>query len=265
MSQRDVDEVTPATVVRDIEAAMEADGVDRAAFWGWGYGATNALSFAARRPERVSSGGPGLNQRIAALREIDPEVQVQTRAALNTGWSDPLNASAMGELIKAATDKRGLSLFQKGLVFRQPGLDTARVDVPILLVHASEDPLFPLSKVKKLAGSLPDARLHVIESRSSIAPFQDPEAIALTRAFLRDEEPAEIPLPRIGVGATGLLSRREVEVLRLIALGRKNDEIARELVISSSTVSHHVSNILAKTGAGNRTEAAAYAHRERIV
>jgi DNA-binding NarL/FixJ family response regulator len=64
---------------------------------------------------------------------------------------------------------------------------------------------------------------------------------------------------------TGVLSPREVEVLRLIASGKTNDQIARQLVISASTVSHHVSNILAKTGAGNRTEAAAYAHREGLL
>jgi ATP/maltotriose-dependent transcriptional regulator MalT len=57
------------------------------------------------------------------------------------------------------------------------------------------------------------------------------------------------------------LSEREVEVLRLIAAGRSNKQIADELVISLNTVTHHVSNIFDKSGAANRTEAAAYAHR----
>ena len=55
------------------------------------------------------------------------------------------------------------------------------------------------------------------------------------------------------------LTKRELEVLRLITMGRSNDEIAEELVITVNTVQHHVRNILSKTGAGNRTEAAAYA------
>jgi predicted ATPase/DNA-binding CsgD family transcriptional regulator len=60
------------------------------------------------------------------------------------------------------------------------------------------------------------------------------------------------------------LSPREVEVLRLIAGGKSNREIAAALVISLNTVARHVSNIFDKVGATNRTEAAAYAHRQGI-
>jgi DNA-binding CsgD family transcriptional regulator len=60
------------------------------------------------------------------------------------------------------------------------------------------------------------------------------------------------------------LTSREVEVLRLIAAGRSNHHIAEELVISLNTVARHVANILDKTNSSNRTEAAAYAYRERL-
>jgi DNA-binding NarL/FixJ family response regulator len=61
------------------------------------------------------------------------------------------------------------------------------------------------------------------------------------------------------------LTEREVEVLRLIALGRSNQAIAEELVLSIRTVAHHVTSILNKTSAANRTEAAAYASRHKLV
>jgi DNA-binding CsgD family transcriptional regulator len=61
------------------------------------------------------------------------------------------------------------------------------------------------------------------------------------------------------------LTSREVEVLRLVALGRTNSQIAEQLVISRNTVLHHVSNILSKTGAANRTEAAAYAIQQGLL
>ena len=69
---------------------------------------------------------------------------------------------------------------------------------------------------------------------------------------------ARLGLPR--------LTRREgralmAGVLRLVAAGRSNREIAAELFISAKTASVHVSNILAKLGAASRTEAAAIAHR----
>ncbi len=60
------------------------------------------------------------------------------------------------------------------------------------------------------------------------------------------------------------LSSREVEVLALICIGKSNREIAEELFISLSTVAHHVSNILNKTGVANRAEAATYAARHEL-
>jgi DNA-binding CsgD family transcriptional regulator len=61
------------------------------------------------------------------------------------------------------------------------------------------------------------------------------------------------------------LTHREVEVLRLIAAGRSNRAIAEELFISPNTAGHHVSNILNKINAANRTEAAAYAARHGLL
>ena len=60
------------------------------------------------------------------------------------------------------------------------------------------------------------------------------------------------------------LTPREVEVLRLIAIGRTNADIATALAISLNTVATHVRSILAKTGSSNRTEAAAHAMRRGL-
>jgi DNA-binding CsgD family transcriptional regulator/tetratricopeptide (TPR) repeat protein len=61
------------------------------------------------------------------------------------------------------------------------------------------------------------------------------------------------------------LTPREREVLALVAEGRSNGQIARQLFISTKTASVHVSNILAKLGASGRTEAAAIAHRRGLL
>jgi DNA-binding NarL/FixJ family response regulator len=60
------------------------------------------------------------------------------------------------------------------------------------------------------------------------------------------------------------LSQRELEVLRLIAAGRTNQQIAQELSISVNTAMRHVSNIFVKTGVANRAEAASYGHRHGV-
>lgn len=61
------------------------------------------------------------------------------------------------------------------------------------------------------------------------------------------------------------LSERELEVIRLIADGLSNSDIAAALVISEKTVKSHVSNILSKLHLADRTQAAVYAWREGIV
>ncbi|MBK9715848.1 MAG: response regulator transcription factor [Kouleothrix sp.] len=68
--------------------------------------------------------------------------------------------------------------------------------------------------------------------------------------------PAALPEP---------LTERELEVLRLLARGRQNKEIAGELWISERTVKFHVSGILAKLGVGNRTEAVSKAAQLGLV
>jgi DNA-binding NarL/FixJ family response regulator len=62
-----------------------------------------------------------------------------------------------------------------------------------------------------------------------------------------------------------VLSERELDVLRLLAAGKANNDIARELFLSPYTVRNHISSILAKLQIANRTEAAAYAIRSGLV
>jgi DNA-binding CsgD family transcriptional regulator len=66
-------------------------------------------------------------------------------------------------------------------------------------------------------------------------------------------------------GATDTLTPREREVLALVAAGRSNPDIGAQLFISGKTVSVHVSNVMAKLGAGSRTEAAALARRAGLL
>jgi DNA-binding CsgD family transcriptional regulator len=61
------------------------------------------------------------------------------------------------------------------------------------------------------------------------------------------------------------LSPREAQILALVARGFSNREIGTALVISEHTAANHVRSILRKTGCVNRTEAASYAHRHRLV
>jgi DNA-binding CsgD family transcriptional regulator len=71
---------------------------------------------------------------------------------------------------------------------------------------------------------------------------------------------AGVPAPQDPGGTPGL-SAREREVLRLVAAGRSNPEIADALFVSPRTVTTHLTNIFAKLGVANRAEAVAWAVR----
>ena len=80
------------------------------------------------------------------------------------------------------------------------------------------------------------------------------------RALLERMQPVGSPV----IAPSGL-SAREIEILRLVARGLSNRDVGRALSISEHTAANHIRSILRKTGAGNRTEAAAYAHANGIV
>ncbi|WP_460848972.1 helix-turn-helix transcriptional regulator [Nocardioides ultimimeridianus] len=82
---------------------------------------------------------------------------------------------------------------------------------------------------------------------------------------LNDALTAAGAAPTRSVAQPGRLTERETEILALVAEGRTNGEIGKQLFISTKTVSVHVSNILGKLGASGRTEAAAIARRDGLV
>lgn len=87
------------------------------------------------------------------------------------------------------------------------------------------------------------------------------------RAFVElGAVPAQREVERLlGTGLPDGLTAREVEVLRLVAQGHTNPQIAAALTLSEKTVARHLSNIFTKTGVGSRTAAAAYARERDLV
>jgi len=108
---------------------------------------------------------------------------------------------------------------------------------------------------------LRDAAQHA--SRIGAAPLLA-EIHALARGAHIQLDPAAPPPVEVGRGEQLGLTRREIEVLRLVAEGGSNRQIAAALVISVRTASVHVSRILSKLGVASRGEAAAAAHRLRL-
>jgi NarL family two-component system response regulator LiaR len=130
----------------------------------------------------------------------------------------------------------------------------------VLTSFAADDKVFPAIKAGALGYLLKDSgpeelvqAIHqVYRGESSLHPTI---ARKLLHELSRPSERPPTPEP---------LTEREVEVLRLVARGLSNQEIADQLVISEATVRTHVSNILGKLHLASRTQAALYALREGL-
>lgn len=101
----------------------------------------------------------------------------------------------------------------------------------------------------------------VAEARIALAVFEDLGAAADADAAAAWLRAAGATAARVGPRGLGLLTKREHDVLAVLAEGLPNPEIAARLYISRRTVEHHVASILSKLGVRNRTEAAAYLTR----
>ena len=162
---------------------------------------------------------------VAATRAIKAElprtvVLVMTASEDSEHLLSALRAGAGGYVLKSADPERITEAVRKAL-----------------------EGEFPLDQeaAKRLLLRLSQEKQEWQEERASSVP----EAPTITQG--RGTPPA---------AANRELSPREAEVLRLIAHGRTNEQIARELHLSSSTVKNHVGRILSKLGASDRTQAA---------
>jgi NarL family two-component system response regulator LiaR len=143
---------------------------------------------------------------------------------------------------------------------RQIKVQQPEARILVLTSFAGDDKVFPAIKAGALGYHLKDsdpeelvqAIRQVHRGEASLHPMI---ARKLLQELARPLEQPPTPDP---------LTQRELEVLRLVAQGLDNQEIADRLVISEATVRTHVSNILSKLHLASRTQAALYALREGL-
>jgi two-component system, NarL family, response regulator LiaR len=130
----------------------------------------------------------------------------------------------------------------------------------VLTSFAADDKVFPAIKVGALGYLLkdsgPDELVQAIHHVHRGEPSLDP---SIARKLLQ-----ELSHPPKIAPTTDPLTERELDVLRLVAQGKSNREIAEQLVITEMTVRTHVSNILSKLHLASRTQAALYALKEGL-
>lgn len=143
---------------------------------------------------------------------------------------------------------------------RQITSSLSGIRILVLTSFAADDKVFPAIKAGALGYLLkdsgPDELVKAVHMVHRGEPSLDP---AIARKVLH-----ELSHPPQNPPTTDPLTSRELEVLRLVAKGKSNKEIAEHLVISEMTVRTHVSNVLSKLQLASRTQAALYALREGL-
>jgi pimeloyl-ACP methyl ester carboxylesterase/DNA-binding CsgD family transcriptional regulator len=262
------EQLTEEALGRDLEGVVEREGLRRFALVGLHGGAATAVRYAAEHSDRVSHLVLLNPFRTGAHPlERDPVGRTLSGAAdfagddfgfftllagnLMTGFANPGHARDLATMFQRSTTPAGLIEYQR--VMRSIDLtdDLRRLRTPVLVIHDTGFPFGSFAEREAVAALIPNAQLQVIPS--------DVEAeVAAIDAFLRGEH---LPVESVG---TAMLTPREVEVLRLVAVGQTNREIASWLVISERTVARHLNNIYAKIDAHSKAEATAFAMRHGI-
>lgn len=132
-------------------------------------------------------------------------------------------------------------------------------DLPVLMISTFADP-------ERVQGSIDRGVNGYLMKEASPSQLQEAVEIALGhRGLYLHPTAAEAVRKRPAPASTGQLSERELEVLRLVAIGRTNAQIGATLFCSEKTVKARLTSVLRKLGLHNRTQAAAWALREGLV
>jgi DNA-binding CsgD family transcriptional regulator len=160
------------------------------------------------------------------------------------------------------TALRGASGFAAGQVALERGDDHAALAAvgPAVDAWTSLAAVYEIARCRVLAGR---ALRRLGDEQSALSELTVARStFAEIGALPAEQEVADL----LGVTASpGGLSDREVQVLRLVARGRSNAQIAAELVLSEKTVARHLSNIFAKLDVSSRTAAAAFAFQHHLL
>jgi pimeloyl-ACP methyl ester carboxylesterase/DNA-binding CsgD family transcriptional regulator len=269
LSDRDLHSGVPD--VEQIGAVLDACDAEAATFLAVSCAGLATASFAVAHPERVRRivffGGYAARDDIpdATRRSVVDFLRVnwplasQMLAGLFNPGASGIEITAFSRYLRLAADAdvAAASLESDLTADARPVLP--HVSAPALVLHRRGDRTVPIGRGRELASLLPNARFVALGGDAHL-PWMD-ERRDVRRAlsgFLGEG-------PGAATETDSPLSRREAEVLRLVAAGLSNREIASSLILSEHTVHRHVANILRKLGQSSRAGAAALATRAGYV
>jgi len=272
LSDWDVPELSFEAWVRDLETVVDAVGAERFPLLGISQGASIAIAYTMRHPERVSHLIlHGAYARGRLKRNVTPQQREEAETLvrlIELGWGKenpsfrqlfttqfiPDGTSEQhrwfNELERVSTSPQNAARFLR--VFDQVDVTALapQVSCPTLVLHPNHDERVPFDEGRLFASLITGARFVSLDSRNHILLEQEPA----WRRWL-DEVRAFLPaVPAGGAAFTGL-TPRERELVEFIAQGLDNAQVAARLALSEKTVRNHITSIFAKLEVENRSQA----------
>jgi pimeloyl-ACP methyl ester carboxylesterase/DNA-binding CsgD family transcriptional regulator len=261
--------------VADLEAVVDAAGLQRFALFGCSQGGAVSIAYAARHPARVSALVLlGAYARGTLKRELTPAQAEEARVMLDLvrlGWGrdNPAFRQVYTSLIIPEATAAQMASFNEMERVSASAQDAARtlgafgqIDVsdeaqrvacPTLVLHARRDARVPFDEGRRLAGLIPNARFVPLDSRSHVILDHEPEfrrCFDEIHAFLRG-----VDGPLSQAPGFAKLTARERELVELLAHGLDNLQIAAHLELTEKTVRNKVSAVFDKLQVANRAQA----------
>jgi DNA-binding CsgD family transcriptional regulator/pimeloyl-ACP methyl ester carboxylesterase len=283
-SQRDVTDLSLEAMVCDLAAVIDQARLGQVSLLGQYNSCPHAIAYAARHPQRVkrmvlfagsARGWDAMSgkqtQAMLSLIEQDWDLFADTAAHQWMGWSAGAAGRAIADGIRGAVTPRVARATMQAASAADVTGQLPQVAARTMVLHPRDMTQIPVDVARALAMGLPRGRLVELEGARPVLFTDDPgEVVRLLADFFCDGiEPAGLPTGAAGAVAGRSappdgLSRRELEVLRLVAAGESNSQIARRLGLSIHTVERHVANLYRKIGARGRADATAYALRNGL-
>jgi len=292
LSDRIVSDFSFEALVSDLATVVDAASLEQFDLFAMSQGGCVSIAYTAKHPERVRrlilyggylqgglSGDP--------TPEMVEEVELQLKL-LKLSWGNPNPAYRQvftTLLIPEATPEQFAWFNNLQLVSTSPANamevrrtfnhvdvreQATKIKVPTLVIQAKHDASVLFEEGRQTAAHIPGARFVVLDSKNHILMRNEPAWPYFWSEFYRFlGVDAELREESIAVSAKDKvlleLSARERDVLRLLAQGHTNLEIAHRLVLSEKTVRNYISNIYSKLQINSRGEAIVLARKSGLV